>query len=69
MEKHEREVWGVTHPSKDIVCKTCKYKLKESKLLGERYTYGKCDIYEDKPNEILFDNAKCEFYQQEEENN
>ena len=52
-----------TFPSKDIVCKTCRFK--KPGVIGYRNSY--CGVYVDygKPDEVLFENQKCEYYEAE----
>lgn len=49
-------------PKDDIQCKTCKFK--RSGVIGYKIAY--CEKYNDgKPDEILFEGAECEFYEEE----
>lgn len=63
------EVWSGTTPPEDICCKDCMFKLESVTICGEtveRYTYGACKIMDDKPHEVLWDGAQCEFWEKEE---
>lgn len=67
--KYNNERLSWVHPSKDIACYTCKFKL--SGEIG--YRNGYCEkyidtdplVYTGKPMAILFKNAECEFYESE----
>ena len=62
------EIISTTVPSENIKCRTCKYKLPAVKIRGEtyeRYTYGTCAAFENKPSSVLWDNGDCELYQEE----
>jgi len=52
-------------PSDKIVCKDCAFR--KSGIIGYKNAY--CKVYTSeigaKPNGILFDNKKCEYYQKE----
>lgn len=54
-----------TFPNEEIKCKTC--KKKKAGVIG--YKNGYCDAYPTgttgKPNDILFENADCDFYEKE----
>ena len=60
----------VYFPKDDIVCKTCKFRLK--KYPGY-YKFSVCDKYPNekpdhsdmKPNSIVFKGENCEFYEKE----
>lgn len=64
-EKGER--WGEIFPSRNIVCKDCKHRLRGNMPLSNIpcYTGGKCDKYTHKPNAILFEGALCPRYEKE----
>ena len=50
-------------PSDEIVCKDCIFRM--GGKIG--YKNSRCDIFpRGKPNEILFRNAKCGYYQKEQ---
>lgn len=62
-------------PPDDIVCKNCSFRkadLKhDGKVIVHGYKNGYCKIYDEtiggKPNEILFENAKCKYYTKDDE--
>lgn len=57
-----------TFPDADIVCKDCEFRLKTG---FNNYQNAYCDIFSrdigSKPNEILFNHAKCKYYMKEED--
>ena len=65
------EKWTTVTPDNNIVCKTCKFRLKPVEVSGktfERYTYGECDIYKYpsiKPYGVLWNNSECEYYKKD----
>ena len=62
------ELFNMQTPPDNIVCKTCKFKLQPVIVMGEkiaRHTFGTCLVFEDKPDDILWKSAKCDFYQPE----
>ena len=53
-----------------IACKDCAFRDKTVvELLGRRvasgYTKGACEMYSLKPHAVLFNNAPCQYYQQD----
>jgi len=67
--KYNNEELSWVTPNDDIACRDCLYKLSSS-VLG--YTNGFCKKYLDtglrakgKPYDVLFKNAKCDFYEHE----
>jgi hypothetical protein len=68
------EVWLSVHPECDkIACKDCVFRDKTIVTVGETtieagVTKSYCEIYkypDNKPNEILFNNSECEYYEKE----
>lgn len=62
------ELFNMQTPPDNIVCKTCKFKLQPVIVMGEkveRHTYGTCLLWENKPQEIFWKGAKCDFYRPE----
>ena len=61
-------IGGLTVP-KDIVCKTCMFKMPPVTIGGEaheRYTRSNCQIFEEpeyKPHEVLWEHSDCEHYE------
>ena len=62
-DEQAAELWTATSPSAKQ-CRTCKFAYADTK-----YTKGRekanCMVYEspeDKPHEVLWDGADCEFY-------
>lgn len=59
----------ITPDKEKVACKNCMFRLSDAKLsdgsIVEQYTKGRCDIYESKPSEILFENTACEYYERE----
>lgn len=66
MEKDD--IIRTREPEDDIPCKKCKYRLQPIEVMGEkveRYKFGTCLAYENKPHGILWNGEKCELYQPE----
>ena len=66
MEKDE--IIKTKTPKKNIVCKRCKHKLQSVTIAGkeyERYTYGTCGAFENKPPGVLWNGEDCELYEKE----
>lgn len=64
----EEENWKTTTPPDDIFCKTCIFRLKPITVAGqtfERHTYASCHIYDNKPHDVLWDKAECEYYEEQ----
>jgi hypothetical protein len=66
----EGEMMGGRHVSENIVCKTCMFRFIE---VGGRKvdipSGSACEIFEypdDKPHDVYFDGAECEFYEKQE---
>lgn len=62
-------------PPDNIVCKDCAFRKGDVKRGGKVVVHGYknayCEIYDNtiggKPNEILFNNAKCKYYMKDDE--
>lgn len=62
-------------PPDDIICKDCAFRKSDIKRGGKVVVHGYknayCEIYDNtiggKPNEILFENAKCKYYMKDDE--
>lgn len=55
-------------PPEDVLCRSCKFKMKPAKLGDkqiDRSTYGTCDKFKTKPIDILYGREPCEEYQHE----
>lgn len=55
-------------PPDNIFCKTCIFQLPPTTIDGKttsRHDWGKCRIMDNKPFEVLYEGARCEFYEQE----
>lgn len=67
-KEESKQIWTGVGPSAKW-CRTCKYALKNTKFtIGAEKT--NCGAYEspiDKPHEILWEDAKCPFYEKKEE--
>lgn len=64
----KEEMFSMRTPSKDIVCKDCAFRLKDVMIQGEvheRYTFGVCHAFKDKPSDILWGETHCELYTKE----
>lgn len=68
--------WVGVHPDPEkVICRDCVYRLRDSETRKEivlkhphlsRFCSGICEKYpDDKPDEILFDNAPCPHYKKE----
>ena len=61
---HE-EIIRTREPAHTIQCRTCKFRLQAIEVMGqkvERYKYGTCMAFENKPDGVLWNNEKCELY-------
>lgn len=64
----DKEIIRTREPDDDIPCKTCKHRLKTIEVMGEkveRYKFGTCAAFENKPQGVLWNGEKCELYQPE----
>lgn len=64
----DSEVHEAPSPSADICCKDCAFQLPPTSIGGiltSRYNWGQCRILDSKPHEILYEGAKCEFYEKQ----
>lgn len=64
----DSEVTEAPSPPDDICCKTCIFQLPPTSIGGKmtsRHDWGKCKILDNKPHEVLYEHAKCEFYEKE----
>lgn len=63
--KYNNEELKFNFPKDSVACNGCEYSLNDitsnGKVVVKGYTLGKCKKFEEKPNDILFKNAKCEF--------
>lgn len=64
-----------TLPADDIICKECEYRKRDLKdengnVIVKGYKNGYCEVYKPmlggKPNEILFNNARCKYFRKED---
>lgn len=64
----DSEVLEAPTPPKEIDCETCSFQLPPISVGGKmtsRGKWGKCKLLNEKPHEVLYDGAKCEFYEKE----
>ena len=69
MARWDDENFNMGEPAKDILCATCIHRLKPITVAGytqDRAGYGHCDKFDNKPTEILWNGADCEYYEREE---
>lgn len=62
------EILKTTEPPSTIVCKDCKYRLPPINIkdvIIERYAYGACAVFQNKPTNLLWNHADCELYEKE----
>lgn len=62
------EIIRTKEPGRNIQCRTCKHKLPPCEIMGEkvqRYNYGTCQAFDNKPQGVLWNSEKCELYQPE----
>ena len=62
------EIIRTTEPKDDIPCRKCKNKLHAIEVMGEkveRYKFGTCLVFENKPQGVLWNGEKCELYKPE----
>lgn len=55
-------------PDDNIVCKVCAHKLKDAHFnnaVVKRHTFGKCEVYDVKPKEVLWEHAMCPNFEAE----
>lgn len=55
-------------PPDDILCKNCKFQLQPISVGGKetsRFNWSKCRIIDNKPYEVLYEGARCEFYEKQ----
>lgn len=63
------EIIRTKEPGRNIQCRTCAHKLPPLTIMGEtvqRYNYGTCLAFENKPQGVLWDGEPCELYKPEE---
>ena len=68
MARWDNENFNNIEPPKDILCYSCKYKLKPITIGGytqERYGYASCEKFDDKPQEYLWKDVPCPYYVKE----
>jgi hypothetical protein len=68
MAHWDEEKFNTRTPDPTIMCATCKNKMKAVEQSGkvyERYTFGKCDAYDRKPHDVLWEGAPCMMYERE----
>lgn len=71
MAHWDDEHFHTQEPPADIMCKTCKYRLKPitvGDFTKERYTYSICDKYASKPVDINWGRTPCPLYEKEQDN-
>lgn len=64
----KEEIIRTREPDRNIQCRTCKCKLQPIEVMGEkveRYKFGTCHAYVNKPQGVLWNGEKCELYQPE----
>ena len=74
MARWSDDNWVVRHPDENkIKCKDCVFRANDrmynGKVVYAGACLGVCEVYSkgDKPNDILFDGAECEYYISEDE--
>lgn len=74
-QKRLNDDFQPTFPDDNIMCKDCVFRkpdlVKNGKVIVKGYKNGYCKVYtrdisKGKPNEILFENVKCEFYMKDD---
>ena len=72
-QKRLNEDFAPTFPDDDIVCKDCVFRkpdlVIDGKVITKGYKNGYCKVYTQdirgKPNEVLFEKAKCKYYRKD----
>jgi hypothetical protein len=62
----EDDDWRVQHVSEDIVCKTCAFSYGDPPF-ADKPEKGNCQKYpypKNKPHDVYFDGAKCQYYEE-----
>lgn len=62
---NNEEIIRTREPANTIQCRTCRFKLQPIEVMGkkvERYKFGACLAFENKPNGVLWECEKCELY-------
>lgn len=62
-DKKAKELWVSIPPAANL-CKTCKFAYPDTEFT-KGYEKANCLVFEspeDKPTEVLWDNAECDFY-------
>lgn len=55
-------------PPEDICCKTCIFQLPPASIGGKmtsRHDWGECRVMKSKPHDVMYEGAKCEFYERQ----
>lgn len=68
MARWDDEEFNTQLPPDDIQCTTCKHKMEPVEIAGETYDrsgFGMCDKYSIKPYDVLWNNGKCDRYEEE----
>lgn len=60
----DEEMYSIS-PGDNIACKDCVNRLRDVKWVNDRYKFGICDVYDQKPYGILWENDKCNYYKKE----
>lgn len=66
-DKKAKEIWA-SIPPKASLCKTCKFAYPNTEYT-KGYEKANCQVFEspeDKPMEVLWDGADCDFYVRKE---
>ena len=66
MARWDNEELKTIEPGDNIACKDCVYRLPSFSEI-QRYKFGFCGMYDNKPYEVLWENAKCPEYEKEME--
>lgn len=64
----DSEIKEAPSPPLKICCETCAFQLPPAPVGGvltSRHTWGSCLILDNKPHEVLYDGARCEFYEKQ----
>lgn len=64
----KEEIIRTKEPESNIQCQTCRRRLQPIVVMGEkveRYKFGTCHAFENKPQGVLWNGEKCELYDPE----
>lgn len=64
----DSEITEAPSPPENIYCKSCIFQLPPISIDGtmtSRCNWGRCKILDEKPYDVLYKGAKCEYYERE----